>query len=226
MNNDCPTENRLVDFALFPLAEENADIVVHMLHCQECARKLRLVNQVITADCDISQEEWTEIRQVMGQNKNQSENLWKKVERLLSPVLFDSPVFFGSREEVLQPAAAAAASLPPAEMMADAPVPFIALTFKADCDHESGLFWTAVMEIVPGSGEEAEQTVLITDGSGLPIAKGRFLLCGQLLTVKNGRTHITLDAFRSGLRNREVAFIFDSGERMDGGLVFALEELK
>lgn len=225
MNNGCPAESRLVDFALCPLLEENADIAVHLLTCEACAQKLKLVNQVMTADSDVSPEEWAEIKQVMDRSKDQSEPLWEKVERLLSPVFFDSPAFFGSREEELLPAAAAAAAdLPPSEMMEDAPAPAIALTFKAYCDPGSKLFWTAVMEITPERDDK--QAILITDSGNQPVAGGVFLLCGQQLAVKNGRTYMTLDAFRNGLRNREVAFIFDSGERMDGGLVFALEELK
>ena len=87
MNEACPSEARLIEFALTPLQEENVDIAVHILHCLDCAKKLYLMNQIILSHCEVTPEDWAEIKSFRPHRNPAVNDLWQKVERLLNYVI-------------------------------------------------------------------------------------------------------------------------------------------
>lgn len=224
-DNGCPTETGLIEFALSPLQEENIDMLMHILHCKTCGRKLHQINKVLLADCEVSSEEWEEIKRFRPHAKGEAEALWRKVERLLTRIVLDNPVIPFDLEEV--PAAAASGKNLPHEKakIGGAAASFVDLTFKANCDERSKFYWTATLRIDLSVEDETILPVSITDGSGAAVTGGKLILCGQTLSVADGKAGITLEDFRRGLRSREIAFDFATGERMAGCLVLALEDM-
>ena len=228
MNDVCPTEAKLVEFALSPLQEENIDIVMHVFHCEECSRKLERMNQVFLADCEVSPEEAAKIERFCSCTTSRAKQdgaLWEKVQRLLTPVIFGD---LGLAEDYRElPLVAASRKSFGNEKANDiSTVRFVDLTFKANCDDCSNEFWKATLRIPLSAENETPLSVLVTDGKETPVATGTLVLCGRKLSVTNGKACTTLGDFRSSLRSREVAFCFASGKHMAGSLIFALEELK
>ena len=79
MNDACPSAARLTEFAQTPLQEENVDIAVHILQCKDCAKKLSLMNQIILSHCEVTQDEWAEIKNFRPRRNSPANNLWQKV---------------------------------------------------------------------------------------------------------------------------------------------------
>ena len=86
MNDACPSAARLTEFAQTPLQEENVDIAVHILQCRDCAKKLYLMNQIILSHCEVTQDEWAEIKSFRPHRNSPANNLWQKVEHFLNSV--------------------------------------------------------------------------------------------------------------------------------------------
>ena len=216
MNEACPSEARLIEFALTPLQEENVDIAVHILHCRDCAKKLYLMNQIILSHCEVTPEDWAEIKSFRPHRNPAVNDLWQKVERLIH-----------AYEE--QPLVAASSGKEPPHdsrrvRREDREAsPSINLIFKADCEDDDPHFWTASLQLDLTAGSDELQPVSVTDCSGNPIIHGVLLLCGQTLLVSAGKAYISLGDFRRNLRNREVAFQFAAGKRVAGSLALALE---
>lgn len=228
MNDVCPSEARLTEFALTPLLEENVDIAVHVLHCSDCAKKLHLMNQVILSHCEITAEDWAEIKSFRPRRNPAVNDLWQKVERFLNSVFPADFEFIHAGEEQPIVAAAASGKEPPHDSRRirreeSGASPGINLVFKADCEGDEPHFWTASLRLDLSAGNDDLQPVSVTDRSGNPVAHGVLLLCGQTLLVSDGTAYISQGDFRRSLRNREVAFQFASGKRVSGSLTLALE---
>lgn len=234
MNEACPSEARLIEFTLTPLQEENVDIAVHILHCRDCAKKLYLMNQVILSHCEVTPEDWAEIKSFRPRrnpavnDRNPAVNdLWQKVERLLNYIIPADFEFIHAYEE--QPLVAASSGKEPPHdsrrvRREDREAsPSINLVFKADCEDDDPHFWTASLQLDLTVGSDDLQPISVTDCSGNPIIHGVLLLCGQTLLVSAGKAYISLGDFRRNLRNREVAFQFAAGKRVAGSLALALE---
>ena len=227
MNDACPSAARLTEFAQTPLQEENVDIAVHILQCKDCAKKLSLMNQIILSHCEVTQDEWAEIKNFRPCRNSPANNfLWQKVEHFLNSVFPADFEFIHAYEKLLQ--AATSGKEPP---HVNRPVTsedseasqHVNLVFKADCDDEDLYFWTASLQIDLSAGSNDLQLILVTDRSGNPVAHGLLLLCGQLLPVSGGKAYISLEDFRRNLRSQAVALQFATGERVSGSLTFALE---
>lgn len=227
MNDACPSVARLTEFAQTPLQEENVDIAVHILQCKDCAKKLSLMNQIILSHCEVTQDEWAEIKNFRPRRNSPANNfLWQKVEHFLNSVFPADFEFIHAYEKLLQ--AATSGKEPP---HVNRPVTsedseasqHVNLVFKADCDDEDLYFWTASLQIDLSAGSNDLQLILVTDRSGNPVAHGLLLLCGQLLPVSGGKAYISLEDFRRNLRSQDVALQFASGKRVSGSLTFALE---
>lgn len=227
MNDACPSAARLTEFAQTPLQEENVDIAVHILQCKDCAKKLSLMNQIILSHCEVTQDEWAEIKNFRPRRNSPANNfLWQKVEHFLNSVFPADFEFIHAYEKLLQ--VATSGKKPP---HVNRPVTsedseasqHVNLVFKADCDDEDLYFWTASLQIDLSAGSNDLQLILVTDRSGNPVAHGLLLLCGQLLPVSGGKAYISLEDFRRNLRSQAVALQFASGKRVSGSLTFALE---
>lgn len=226
MNDACPSAARLTEFAQTPLQEENVDIAVHILQCRDCAKKLYLMNQIILSHCEVTQDEWAEIKSFRPHRNSPANNLWQKVEHFLNSVFPTDFEFIHVYEK--QPQVATSGKEPP---HVNRPVTsedskasqHVNLVFKADCDDEDLYFWTASLQIDLSAGNNDLQLILVTDRSRNPIAHGLLLLCGQLLPVSGGKAYISLEDFRRNLRSQAVALQFATGERVSGSLTFALE---
>lgn len=226
MNDACPSAARLTEFAQTPLQEENVDIAVHILQCRDCAKKLYLMNQIILSHCEVTQDEWAEIKNFKPRRNSPANNLWQKVEHFLNSVFPADFEFIHAYEKL--PQVATSGKEPP---HVNRPVSredreasqHVNLVFKADCDNEDLYFWTASLQIDLSAGNNDLQLILVTDRSRNPIAHGLLLLCGQLLPVSGGKAYISLEDFRRNLRSQDVALQFATGERVSGSLTFALE---
>lgn len=226
MNDACPSAARLTEFAQTPLQEENVDIAVHILQCKDCAKKLSLMNQIILSHCEVTQDEWAEIKSFRPHRNSPANNLWQKVEHFLNSVFPTDFEFIHVYEK--QPQVATSGKEPP---HVNRPVTsedseafqHVNLVFKADCDDEDLYFWTASLQIDLSAGSNDLQLILVTDRSGNPVAHALLLLCGQLLLVSGGKAYISLEDFRRNLRSQDVALQFASGKRVSGSLTFALE---
>lgn len=226
MNDTCPSAARLTEFAQTPLLEENVDIAVHILQCRDCAKKLYLMNQIILSHCEITQDEWAEIKNFKPCRNSTANNLWQKVEHLLNTVFPADFKYIRTYEEL--PQAAAAGNEPPhvnhPVRREESEEPrHVKLVFKAECDDEDLHFWTASLQIDLSAGNNDLQRIFVTDRCGNPIAHGLLLLCGQFLPISGGKTYIPLEDFRRNLRNQDVALQFATGKRVSGSLTFALE---
>lgn len=226
MNDACPSAARLTEFAQTPLQEENVDIAAHILQCRDCAKKLYLINQIILSHCEVTQDEWAEIKSFKPRRNSPANNLWQKVEHFLNSVFPADFEIIHAYEKL--PQVATSGKEPP---HVNRPVSredreasqHVNLVFKADCDDEDLYFWTASLQIDLSAGNNDLQLILVTDRSRNPIAHGLLLLCGQLLPVSGGKAYISLEDFRRNLRSQDVALQFATGERVSGSLTFALE---
>lgn len=227
MNDACPSAARLTEFAQTPLQEENVDIAVHILQCKDCAKKLSLMNQIILSHCEVTQDEWAEIKNFRPRRNSPANNfLWQKVEHFLNSVFPADFEFIHAYEKLLQAATSGKEPLHvnrPVTSEDSEAFQHVNLVFKADCDDEDLYFWTASLQIDLSAGSNDLQLILVTDRSGNPVAHGLLLLCGQLLLVSGGKAYISLEDFRRNLRSQDVALQFASGKRVSGSLTFALE---